>query len=191
MKKNNNNNNNKKYNNNKNNYDNQKDSKKPINYSENNFPSLNSTTQANSTIQIKTNTNKINYEKLKLEPSKDIIHQSNLDKKQNNKFVYVSYGKNKSIKIKDVEKYMQIVEEYNMVNEENDIYSGIVNLISRWQKHRDELNELLKEESPYYDEDSLWDIEYGDENEDDEELLSDDDDDDENYDNNYDVYDDY
>ena len=31
-------------------------------------------------------------------------------------------------------------------------------MINRWQNYRDDINYLLKEESPYYNEENLWDI---------------------------------
>ena len=84
-------------------------------------------------------------------------------KKENDKYVYLKcrlkkdkLNSDKVIYIKNKDNYDRIQNKYN--NNEK-IFTNIMNsMINRWQNKRDNLNDLLGEMSPYYNEENLWEM---------------------------------
>tara|TARA_B110001450_G_scaffold227072_1_gene226207 strand:+ start:774 stop:1241 length:468 start_codon:yes stop_codon:yes gene_type:complete len=69
-----------------------------------------------------------------------------------NKIMYVNEDEDKNKKINKKE-----IKENNVID--ITLYNSIVhNMINRWQKDRDSINNLLNTGSPYYNEENLWDI---------------------------------
>lgn len=66
-------------------------------------------------------------------------------------YTRISYDKNK---IKILSNSNKNYENYENYENEKIIFS----MINRWQNYRNDINYLLKEESPYYNEENLWDI---------------------------------
>ena len=66
--------------------------------------------------------------------------------------MYVNEDEDKNKKINKKE-----IKENNVID--ITLYNSIVhNMINRWQKDRDSINNLLNTGSPYYNEENLWDI---------------------------------
>lgn len=71
-----------------------------------------------------------------------------------NNYTRISYDKNKIKILSNSNKIYENSE--NCKNYENE--KIIFSMINRWQNYRNDINYLLKEESPYYNEENLWDI---------------------------------
>lgn len=142
--------------------------KKTFNITSENFPSLGTNTEAN--------TNRI------IDPGMNMCYKDKIKtlfKKKRKKHKMIEPGmirwvyNNKTGEWIQTKGCMKELEEMKEIEEYYKIMNAINGLILKWQTYRDEQNELLLDRSPFWNEPSLfdWEFDENDENDEDEFIL--------------------